>query len=81
MTADRNKFRPLKSGKPPLQLSVEVLESAKEIECQSCGGMVFHDGFKIKRISEIMSPNGMVVYTRIPFAVCVKCGEALPQKP
>jgi len=51
-----------------------------DIFCE-CGGGVFVQGMRIKKVSALISPDGREKYIHLPTSVCVKCFKALPDKP
>jgi hypothetical protein len=64
---------PLRGGPINIQLK---LNDTLPYSC-SCGGDVFDNGVKLRRVSKILTAGGpeLVVVPHIPY--CVKCGKAV----
>jgi hypothetical protein len=50
-----------------------------DIACD-CGNLTFMQGFKLKKMSALISPSGKEGFMSVPAMVCVKCFEVLPAK-
>lgn len=46
-----------------------------------CGGTVFIQAQRIKKVSALLSPDGTARYIQTPVGVCLKCSTPLPLRP
>lgn len=43
------------------------------LKCDECGQEIFSQGFKIQKLSALLSPTGKVAYAPIPVFYCLNC--------
>jgi hypothetical protein len=61
--------------KPPkINLTPEMIRSFKTLTCD-CGGMIFHTGVVIKKISPLISSTGEEEAYSLQVLICEKCGK------
>ena len=60
--------------KPKVNITPDMMRSFKTLTCD-CGGMLFHNGVVIKKISAIISPSGEEEAYPLEVLVCEKCGK------
>jgi len=63
----------------PVQLNVNPAD-LPAVLCE-CGFDIFVQGFKMRRVSALISPDGQDGYINVPGLACMKCHTALPDKP
>ena len=68
-----------KTGIPVASLNVNI-NDLPDVECV-CGGSVFIMGSKLKKLSAVLSPDGVPKYIPMPAQICVLCSAPLPPKP
>lgn len=56
-------------------ISLQAMQSATDVKCESCGGAFFVPVFIIKHISALMMPNGQETNVPIQTFGCSKCGH------
>lgn len=56
-----------------IKITPDMMKSFKTVTCD-CGGMIFHPGIIIKKISPIISPSGKEEPYPIEVLICNKCG-------
>ena len=64
---------------PVASLNVNI-NDLPDVECV-CGGSVFIMGSKLKKLSAVLSPDGVPKYIPMPVQICVLCSAPLPSKP
>jgi uncharacterized Zn finger protein len=67
----------------PQHLQVDINQTS-EVTCDECGGDVFEQVIKMRKLSALLSPTGKTAYVPMPVFACKKCGhineEFLPQE-
>ena len=64
-----------------VQIPMGVVNESPNVKCSECEGFIFFHGVEMKKISAIMSPDGIVKYVKLPVLICFKCQAILPEKP
>ena len=58
------------------QLNMRVpLDDSKEVSCEKCGHEIFVQGFKIRKISGILTGSSEDTMIPIPVFICNDCGH------
>ena len=63
------------------QIPRAVVNESPDVKCLECEGIIFIPGQKMKKISAIISLDGLVKYVHIPVLICFQCHTILPEKP
>jgi hypothetical protein len=78
-----SQIHPGKTGTPapgPKMIQVDP-KTLPLVACPECGGVVFIQAERIRKMSAIISPSGRVQYAHEPVPVCLKCYSVLPPTP
>ena len=67
-------------GQGAMKLKVNF-DDLPDVVCEKCGGTVFAEGRRYKKLSKFQSPDGQARYPYKPAGYCVACSEPLPLKP
>ena len=51
------------------------ISNAVDVTCDECGGNIFENVFKVKRMSAMLSPNGEEFIIPIQLFACKHCGH------
>ena len=57
-----------------VKITPEMMKSFKTVTCD-CGGMIFEEGIILKKISALVSPQGIEETYPLEILVCKKCGK------
>ena len=52
-----------------------------DVKCSKCDNNTFVEARKIKKVSALISPDGVDQYLHIQTAICSQCGQEVPAKP
>lgn len=63
-------------GKDKKQIFIDLRQCA-DLKCSECGGVYFSILYRIKVISELLSPTGQEEYFPVKVLVCAKCGKVI----
>ena len=55
-------------------LKVDFSQTTAEV-CENCGNDTFHNVFKMRKLSALLSPHGEETMIPIQAFACVKCGH------
>jgi len=70
-----NQLGQIPPGQP--QITLQDLESATTNECEKCKGVVFNQGFIMKKTSALSAVGEHMV--QLPCIYCVMCGTIIPE--
>lgn len=57
------------------RVSLEMMKSATEIKCESCGHDTFEEVIKLRKISKLLTGSNKDTLVPIPMFACKKCGH------
>ena len=59
------------------QMKVDFSQTTAEV-CENCGNDTFHNVFKMRKLSALLSPHGEETMIPIKTFACTKCGHINP---
>jgi hypothetical protein len=62
------------TSRPQIKITPDMMKSFKTLTCD-CGGMIFHTGVVVKKISALISPTGEEESYPLEVLICDKCGK------
>ena len=72
-------FIPKQPPQKPSQMNVDISD-LPDIKCK-CGNATFIQGTRIKKMSALISPDGLDKYIFNGVKICLQCFTPLPDKP